>query len=76
MFTFGMFDDNMVKQGDNSTAKDLWRTLVWSLRAVYEGDWLSKDAMGVPYSPESVEGKRAGSHLAGGYLVVICLSVL
>ena len=49
------------------TMDEIWRVVVWSLEALYEGKWPATDHRGVPYPANSAEGLIAGQDLAGGY---------
>ena len=48
-----------------------WRLVRWSLESLWLGVWPDADAWGRPFQPDSVDGRRAGSPLAGGYYGVL-----
>ena len=53
--------------------QQLWKVLIWSLRAAYTGNWPDSDVDGNSYSvyPESsFERRMAGKPLAGGHFLV------
>ena len=54
-----------------NTMKDVWKAVVWSLRALHEGRWPEFDHLGNRYAPTSAEGHNAGQYLAGGYRAVV-----
>ena len=68
VYCFGYMQDN--KAGAESLAP-LWRRACWSFDAAAAGTWPSKDDNGVAYDARSLEGRRAGSPIAGGYFFVI-----
>lgn len=68
---FGIFESNKIRTGE--TMAILWRVLVWSLRALYEGRWPATDFRGQPWEAGSAEAALAGTQLAGGYYGVVFL---
>lgn len=76
LFMAGLFLDSIVSRAegyDDETDEEIWKALIWSLNAMYEGRWPTHDWKGVKYDAESPEGQRANTFLAGGYRVVIWL---
>ena len=64
------FFEKFVVEGTSSTLGTMgtfWAILRWSFMAMWTGRWPAADWRGVPFAPNSPEGKRANSYLAGGY---------
>ena len=53
------------------TYDEIWKIICWSLLALYHGKWPKKHWGDSVYHPNSLEGKRAGKNLAGGYFATV-----
>lgn len=56
--------------GEYNTKPEIWKTIVWSLRACVRGVWPERDHDNKPWAPASYEAMRAGTPLAGGWFLV------
>lgn len=59
LYIFGLFEKFAQSSGETAAGtKDIFfRILSWSLLAMWEGVWPSRDWRGVPYTRESAEAK-------------------
>ena len=70
MWIWGGFD----KLFDNSATGTLsvfWKVLAWSFFWLQQGKWPTHDWQGQQYAPDSPQGEKAGSDLAGGFCASI-----
>ena len=56
--------------GEYNTKPEVWKTIVWSLRACVLGVWPDRDHDDKPWARDSYESMRAGTPLAGGWFLV------
>jgi len=68
IYCWGYFGDN--KDGEVSLVP-VWQKVMWSLDWAHRGVWPNCDEHGTPYPPRSLEAKRAGTPLAGGYFLTL-----
>lgn len=57
--------------GPAGTLHQFWTILSWSLQCLSTGRFPSRDWRGVRYDPQSPEGIKAGSYLAGGWYGIL-----
>ena len=69
-FNFGIYEALKVK-GENGTMAGLWKIMLWSLKAAFNGRWPAADSDGRAWLAGSDEEKRAGLPLAGGFMLVL-----
>eukprot|EP00969_Alexandrium_andersonii_P335789 14841560-Alexandrium_andersonii.AAC.1 len=76
VYMFGIFDSCIAKakeHGGVDTLDCIWRIVVWSLTALYEGKWPEKNWDGGPLTNPAHQA-LAGQYLAEGFFgVVVCL---
>lgn len=65
LYTFGLFTNTEIKQ-DRATMTKIWQTVVWSLKAAYDGHVPTHDEDGNP-----LRGEKVGKPLAGGLRFVM-----
>ena len=53
-----------------TTLDEFFSVLSWSFAALQEGKWPGKNHLGQRYSPDSNEGKKAGTLLADGFCAI------
>lgn len=62
-------------EGVEGTLHTYWSALSWSLKALAAGRWPTRDWRGIRFDPQSAEGQKGGSLLAGGFygiLISLC----
>ena len=62
-----MIDDDLVA----GTMVHFWKVLSWSFFWLQQGKWPTADWHGNTYPVDSVEGQKAGKHLADGYYATL-----
>ena len=70
VYICGLFEDCKGKStgpGVPSTMAQIWKVIVWSLKAACAGTWPSVDHNGDAYPAHSTEASRAGTKLADGF---------
>jgi hypothetical protein len=60
-----------LKTAFTGTRKKFYKILAWSLEAAWNATWPAADWDGNVYPPESLLGQLAGTHLAGGWFLVL-----
>ena len=68
VYVYGNFPQN---EAGEETMYHVWTKLMHSFQTAYHGVHPTEDSDHMPYAPGSVEGQRAGHHLASGYFLII-----
>ena len=73
MFIWAVFEKFVAPSSSNKpgTMHTFWSLLRWSFEALWTGRWPTHDFRGIPYDPNTPEGAKAGSWLAGGYCAAL-----
>ena len=68
-----VFEQSKPKDPRPNTMDQVWRVIVWSLKALHNGKWPSHDHNGVRYKAGSADAQMAGKPLAEGFFGVLWL---
>ena len=68
IYVFGYLGENSLGQ---ESLFPIWRKIVWSFFWAAQGRWPTHDENGRKYESDTLEGRRANTHLAGGYFLSI-----
>ena len=73
LYIWGCFEKFCIQTTDNTlgTMDSFYRILAWSFQALYQGIWPKTDWRGFTFPDGSINAKRAGKSLAGGYSGVL-----
>ena len=74
-YVFGMFEQSKAHLGEHGVDSNdaMWRVIVWSLNALFDGRWPAKDWNDQPWPHGSSEAALSGEYLADGFFAVVWL---